>query len=81
MKTYKLDERGFPQREPKAPKNQVKATLYLPVATHELLRKIAYERHCKQHDLLMEALYQWLEHESGKTRRELTGQQEPPIQQ
>jgi hypothetical protein len=49
----------------------VKATLYLSHAEHELLRKLSYERHRKQHDLMKEALHQWFERETGKTAREL----------
>jgi hypothetical protein len=58
---------------PKKPKTHVKATLYLLPAVHEELRKLSFQKHRSQQQLLNEALDQWLERECGKTIREIAG--------
>jgi len=61
----------------KPPLRDIKATLYLPRPVHEQLRKMAYERHCHQQTMMLEALDQWLQRECGKTIRDLTQDNEP----
>jgi hypothetical protein len=58
----------------KKPKTHVKATLYLLPAVHEELRKLSFQEHRSQQELLNEALDQWLERKCGKNIREIVGE-------
>jgi hypothetical protein len=62
--------------EPKQPKKPkpVHASLYLPQPVHEELRKIAFETRRSQHDLMIDAVYQWLERYRGKSVDDLLAQ-------
>jgi hypothetical protein len=55
----------------KPAKRYVRATLYLPVAVHEELRKLAFQQRRSQHELLQEGVDAVLERYCGKTKREL----------
>jgi hypothetical protein len=56
-----------PEPEPsKPPKRYIRASLYLEPQVHELLRTLAFERRRSQHELLVEAVHEFLERQSGK---------------
>ena len=64
---------AVPEERPpeKNPKRYIKATLYLPPAVHEELRKIAFQERRSQQELMFEGLDLMLEKHCGKTSREL----------
>ena len=60
-----------PQDHGKPAKRHVRASLYLPLAVHEVIRSMAFEQRRSQHDLLREAVYEWVERKTGKAVRNL----------
>ncbi len=67
-----VDEAAVPASSSREKRAQVKATVYLDPAVHDVLREIAFHERKKVHDLFVEGLDQVLTSRRHATVKELT---------